>query len=62
MGKIGSSYPGAGGKIQQPSSSALAQFDAARSPIEEKAMRREFLAAVLGLIGVVALIGWALTL
>lgn len=56
MGKLGKSYSGAGGR-------AYSFYDPdASSPVEERAMRRELLAAIAGLICVLGIVGWALTL
>jgi hypothetical protein len=47
--------------LQENSDAALGRFNRPRSLQEERAMRREMVAAILGLIGILALIGWALT-
>jgi hypothetical protein len=55
MGKTGKSYSGAGGQpfsFQGPEDHS----------VEERAMGRELLAAVAGLICVLAILGWAFTL
>ena len=55
MGKLGKSYSGAGGRpfsFQAPE----------ERNVEERAMRGELAAAVVGVICVLGVIGWALTL
>ena len=53
--------PGHADDIEQNSNSAFERFNRPLAPHEERALRREMLVAVLGLVCVLALIGWALT-
>lgn len=62
MGKIGKTYAGAGGWAQAHSREALQRFDPPLADPQERTMRREIKAAVVGLICLLGLIGWALTL
>ncbi|MFN2646682.1 MAG: hypothetical protein ABR570_16975 [Burkholderiales bacterium] len=48
--------------LEQNFSSALDRFNRLPSAEEERAMRRELIAGIVGLIVVLAVIGWAFTL
>jgi hypothetical protein len=61
MGNIGNPMPGHADDIEQNSSSAFERFNRPLAPHEERALRREMLVAVIGVLCVLALIGWALT-
>ena len=61
MGNIGNPLQGHAEELEQNSNSAFERFNRPLAPQEERALRREMLVAVLGLICVLALIGWALT-
>ena len=62
MEKTENSYSGVTGKVQQPAASALGRFDQPPTAEEAKAMQRDIIAAVIGLLCVLGVIGWALTL
>jgi hypothetical protein len=61
MGNIGNPVQGEADDIEQNSNSAFERFNRPLAPHEERVLRREMLVAVLGLVCVLALIGWALT-
>ena len=61
MGNIGNPMPGHADEIEQNSNSAFERFNRPLALHEERALRREMLVAVVGVICVLALIGWALT-
>ena len=61
MGNIGNPFHAEADDIEQNSSAAFERFNRPRAAHEERAMRREMLIAVLGLIGILAIIGWALS-
>ena len=61
MGRIGRTYPRYA-TLASPSASALAHFDRPFTAHEERTMRRELTAGIVGLLGVLALIGWLIAL
>jgi len=61
MGKIGRTYPRYA-TLASASSSALAHFDRPFTAHEERTVRRQVIAGVVGLLCALALIGWLLTL
>ena len=61
MGKIGRTYPRYA-TLASATPSALAHFDRPFTAHQERAMRREITAGVVGLLGVLALVGWLIAL
>jgi hypothetical protein len=59
MGKIGKSYPRAGGAYSN-SASALARFDGPLTRDEELLMRHPISSGVVGLLCFLVFIGWVL--
>lgn len=57
MGKIGRTYP-RDAALMPPSSSALAHFDRPFTAHEERAMRYEIVAAVVGFLSLLGFIAW----
>jgi hypothetical protein len=62
MGKLGKTYPGAGGRIHKNSAAALGRFDRPFTEQEERMIREQLIIGVIGLLGVMGFVGWLFTL
>jgi hypothetical protein len=61
MGKIGKTYPGLGGRVHQHPPSALARFDRPFTDLEQRAMRHQITAALVGVLILLGFIGLMMT-
>jgi hypothetical protein len=59
---MGNAFQNEAGEVDGNISSAFERFNRLPSAEEERALRRELIAGVLGLIFVLGVIGWAFTL
>jgi hypothetical protein len=59
---MGNAFQNEAGEVEGNLSSAFERFNRLPNAEEERAMRRELIAGVVGLIFVLAVIGWAFTL